>query len=73
MNCKIGDMFIEVKGETRKITLDQLAKTKAVTFYRCVGFAGREGKAVLVAYRYRKYNNADKSQRQHDPSGHTGD
>ena len=62
MNCKIGDMFIEVKGKARKITLDQLAKTKAVTFYRCIGFVGRDNKAVLAAYRYRRYRNADKTQ-----------
>lgn len=62
MNCKIGDMFIEINGQTRKITLDQLVKTKAMLFYRCVGFVGRENKAVLVAYRYRRYRNADKTQ-----------
>lgn len=73
MSCKIGDMFIEIKGQTRKITLDQLAKTNAVTFYRCIGFVGRENRAVLMAYRYRRYNCADKSQRQPDPSGDTGD
>lgn len=73
MNCKIGDMFIEINGQTRKITLDQLAKTKAVTFYRCIGFVGRENRAVLMAYRYRRYRNADKTQRQPDPSGDTGD
>lgn len=61
MDCKIGDMFIEVKGQTRKITLDQLAKTKAVTFYRCIGFVGRENKAVLATYKYRRHEYANKA------------
>lgn len=76
MQIKVGDLIVEnQRGEPKRVSLDQLAKSKPKqrTFYRCVGHVGRDRKAVLIQYKFIRFDNANQDQRQPDPSGDTGD